>query len=153
MDQLSAELRESGSTWVQVAGQFRRRWNLSARQSFREAHRLTQSRVTETWNSLWPDDPLTVRKLGAWEAWPNRTGNEPPMAALNKLARIYQCQTGDLVDGEDHGAADEHAARHTARPGRSIITTSPSGGPLRLGNCGMLSSTSSSKRSPHGPLR
>jgi hypothetical protein len=111
MDLLSAELRDQGLTWVEIAERFRQRWSFNPLQSFREAHRLTQSKVTDQWNSLWPDQPLTVRKLGAWEAWPNRTGNEPPQTALSKLARIYQCQAGDLVHGEDHRDADVHANR------------------------------------------
>ncbi|MEV5410569.1 hypothetical protein AB0K60_17215 [Thermopolyspora sp. NPDC052614] len=106
MDRLTAELREAGWTWTQVAAEYRRRYRLNPRQAFREAHRLTQAAVTLRWDALWPDDPLSVRKLGWWEAWPGPTGHEPPLAALNRLARIYQCRTTDLIDAEDHTPAD-----------------------------------------------
>jgi hypothetical protein len=119
MDQLSVELRDRGDTWAEVAAEFQQRWNLNSRQSFREAHRYTQAKVCDIWNEHWSAEPLTTRKLGSWEAWPNRTGNEPPIAGLNRLARIYQCRTSDLVDGEDHRLEHEQddPAVHTSRWG------------------------------------
>ncbi|MEU9887337.1 hypothetical protein [Sphaerisporangium sp. NPDC051011] len=121
MDRLTTELRERGSTWVEVAEEYRRRYRLNARQAFREAHRLTQERVVEQWKELWPSEPFSVRKLGSWEAWPGLTGNEPPVAGLNRLARIYGCRACDLVDGEDHTGSDQNANV----PRRRDIPTTP----------------------------
>lgn len=152
MDLLSAELRDQGLTWVEIAERFRQRWPLNPLQSFREAHRLTQSKVTDRWNSLWPDDPLTVRKLGAWEAWPNRTGNEPSQAALSRLARVYQCQAGDLVNGEDHRDADEHSRRTQRDLVPARVAISPAG-LLNLTNIPATANDLSQDALPVGKLR
>lgn len=109
MDRLTSELRERGSTWTEIAQEYRRRYRLNARQAFREARRFTQDRVVDEWKALWPSEPFSVRKLGSWEAWPGVTGNEPPMAGLNRLARVYGCRASDLIDGEDHTASDQNA--------------------------------------------
>ncbi|MET8155243.1 hypothetical protein ABZT47_02640 [Sphaerisporangium sp. NPDC005289] len=120
MDRLSAELRERGSTWTEIAREFQRRYRLNSRQAFREAHRYTQERVVEEWKALWPSEPFSVRKLGSWEAWPSASGNEPPVAGLNRLARVYGCRACDLIDGEDHTASDQNAqvarVRHFPSP-------------------------------------
>lgn len=123
MDRLTAELRAAGWTWTQIAAEYQRRYRLNPRQAFREAHRLTQAAVTTRWDALWPDEPLSVRKLAWWEAWPGPTGHEPPLAALNRLARIYQCRTTDLIEGEDHSAADAnsmHSADREVAPSRDV---------------------------------
>jgi hypothetical protein len=129
MDRLTAELRAAGWTWTQIAAEYQRRYRLNPRQAFREAHRLTQAAVTARWDALWPDEPLSVRKLAWWEAWPGPTGHEPPLAALNRLARIYQCRTIDLIEGEDHTADDAntpHPADSHVRPiGHAARPTSP----------------------------
>ncbi|MER5625260.1 hypothetical protein ABT061_29915 [Streptosporangium sp. NPDC002544] len=127
MDIFSAELRERGCTWAEVAAEFQRRWHLNSRQGFREAHRLTQAKVCHLWNEYWPNEPLTTRKLGSWEAWPGPTGNEPPIAGLNRLARIYHCRTADLVDGEDHRDADEHNAPAARLRGRELVAAGAAG--------------------------
>ncbi|MGJ6967446.1 hypothetical protein ACSDR0_36560 [Streptosporangium sp. G11] len=127
MDAFSAELREHGFTWAEVAAEFMRRWHLNSRQGFREAHRLTQAKVCHLWNEYWPNEPLTTRKLGSWEAWPGPTGNEPPIAGLNRLARIYQCRTADLVDGEDHRDADEHNTPAVRSRGRALVAAGAAG--------------------------
>lgn len=127
MDAFTAELRERGCTWAEVAAEFQRRWRLNSRQGFREAHRLTQAKVCHLWNEYWPNEPLTTRKLGSWEAWPGPTGNEPPIAGLNRLARIYHCRTADLVDGEDHRDADEHNAPATRSRGRVPVAAGAAG--------------------------
>ncbi|MDH2425231.1 hypothetical protein [Sphaerisporangium sp. TRM90804] len=115
MDRLTAELRERGATWPEIAAEYRRRYRLNSRQAFREAHRHTQERVVEEWKRLWPSEPFSVRKLGSWEAWPALTGNEPPLAGLNRLARIYRCRAGDLIDGEDHTGGDQNTPAVRAR--------------------------------------
>lgn len=123
MDRLTAELRAAGHTWAEIAAEYRRRYRLNPRQAFREAHRLTQAAVAARWDALWPDEPLSVRKLAWWEAWPGPTGHEPPLAALNRLARIYQCRTTDLIEGEDHSAADAnstHRADREVAPSRDV---------------------------------
>src|SRR5262245_25427074 len=110
MDARTAELRERGSTWKQIAADYQTRFKLNPLRAFREAHRFTQGKVVLRGNERWPDDALNERRLGEGEAWPAVTGNEPPLTGLERLARIYQCRAGDLVDGEDHGETDDHAA-------------------------------------------
>ncbi|MFC6084404.1 hypothetical protein [Sphaerisporangium aureirubrum] len=122
MDRLTAELRERGATWTEIAHEYRRRYRLNARQAFREAHRFTQERVVDEWKARWPSEPFSVRKLGSWEAWPGLTGNEPPLAGLNRLARVYRCRASDLVDGEDHTGGDENLVVPRARSGPPALT-------------------------------
>ncbi|MFI6451557.1 hypothetical protein ACIBF6_08370 [Streptosporangium amethystogenes] len=112
MDALTVQLRERGWTWGQIAADYQVRFKLNPLHGFREAHRYTQSKVVQLWNLRWPDEALSERRLGAWEAWPSVTGNEPPISGLERLARIYQCRAGDLVDGEDHGRGDDHAGKY-----------------------------------------
>ncbi|MFC4529664.1 hypothetical protein [Sphaerisporangium dianthi] len=127
MDRLTTELRERGSTWAEIARELQRRYRLNSRQAFREAHRYTQERVVEEWKALWPSEPFSVRKLGSWEAWPGVSGNEPPVAGLNRLARIYGCRACDLIDGEDHTASDQNAnvarMRNTPTPPSPVTVT------------------------------
>src|SRR5512139_334347 len=109
MDLCTSQMRERGMTWRDIARAYQSRYRLPPLRAFREAHRYTQAKVVEIWNTLWPDDALSERRLGAWEAWPGPTGHEPSVTNLNRLARIYQCRAGDLVNGEDHTDADDHA--------------------------------------------
>ncbi|MEZ0077298.1 hypothetical protein [Planotetraspora sp. GP83] len=114
MDVLTAELRGRGFSWREIAADYQVRFKLNPLRAFREAHRYTQAKVVRLWNARWPEDTLSERKLGAWEAWPSITGNEPPLAGLERLAHIYQCRAGDLVGGDDHGHADQHGStQHT----------------------------------------
>ncbi|WP_436761192.1 hypothetical protein [Streptosporangium sp. V21-05] len=114
MDALTAQMREHGATWSQIAADYQLRFTFNPLRGYREAHRYTQSKVVQLWNLRWPDDALSERRLGAWEAWPSVTGNEPPLSGLERLARIYQCRAGDLVHGEDHGRDDDHPGGHPA---------------------------------------
>ncbi|GAA4179499.1 hypothetical protein GCM10022252_01080 [Streptosporangium oxazolinicum] len=114
MDVLTTQMREHGATWSQIAADYQLRFKLNPLRGFREAHRYTQSKVVQLWNLRWPDDVLSERRLGAWEAWPSVTGNEPPISGLERLARIYQCRAGDLVHGEDHSRDDDRAGRRPA---------------------------------------
>lgn len=115
MDLCTSQLRERGLTWREVAREYEIRYRLPPLRAFREAHRYTQAKVVEIWNTLWPDDALSERRLGAWEAWPGPTGHEPAVANLNRLARIYQCRAGDLINGEDHTDADDCGGRRPDR--------------------------------------
>lgn len=127
MDVLTAQMREHGATWSQIAADYQLRFKLNPLRGFREAHRYTQSKVVQLWNLRWPDDALSERRLGAWEAWPSVTGNEPPISGLERLARIYQCRAGDLVHGEDHSRDDDRAGRHpVAKDGPAPGPYSPS---------------------------
>lgn len=114
MDALTAEMRRGGASWKQIAAHYQARYNLNPLRAFREAHRYTQAKVVRLWNERWPEEIISERRLGAWEAWPARTGNEPPLTGLEKLARLYHCRAGDLIDGEDHGHTDDHAGEHLA---------------------------------------
>jgi len=121
MDAHTAELRDRGWSWKDIAADYRVRFKLNPLRAFREAHRLTQAGVVRRWNERWPDDVLSERRLGAWEAWPSPSGNEPPLSGLERLARIYQCRAGDLVDGQDHGEHDQQSARPRAEPHRALL--------------------------------
>ncbi|MFI7643281.1 hypothetical protein [Nonomuraea sp. NPDC049400] len=110
MADLSANLRQQGCTWGEIAAAFQARWTLNALQAFRLAHGYTQEHVTREWDALWPNECLPVRRLASWEAWPGPSGKEPPLEALNRLARIYRCRAGDLIpDAADHRDSDDNA--------------------------------------------
>ena len=129
MDVLTAQMREHGATWSQIAADYQLRFKLNPLRGYREAHRYTQSKVVQLWNLRWPDDALSERRLGAWEAWPSATGNEPPISGLERLARIYRCRAGDLVHGEDHSRDDDHAGGHR-RPRTGLLLSPYSQSPI-----------------------
>lgn len=60
----------------------------------RVAAELTQQQAADRWCALWPDDPKTGKAIHYWE-----TGTrQPSLATLRRLAEVYRCRLGDLVD-------------------------------------------------------
>lgn len=95
---LAAQLRSEGKNWTEVAKVIRQRYKVTALVAFRLAHGLSQQNVIDIWNDLWPDRrPKTARNLSTWERWPNKSGHEPSLTTLSRLAQIYQCSVSDLL--------------------------------------------------------
>ncbi|MGI5211808.1 hypothetical protein [Plantactinospora sp. CA-290183] len=69
---------------------------------------MTQSEVAQRWNELWPesDAPKTAKQISYWEIWPGSAGRAPSLDTLNKLAYLYRCSAGELLDGEDYSHLD-----------------------------------------------
>jgi 8-oxo-dGTP pyrophosphatase MutT (NUDIX family) len=104
-------LRRDGWTYQQIAAEWTRRYRLNPRVAFRLAHGLTQAKVADKWNELWPDPvPRTAKHISYWEVWPAPGGRTPSLDTLNKLAMIYHCAAGDLLGGEDYAHLDAAAA-------------------------------------------
>jgi len=101
-------LRAQGWTYRQIAADWVRRYGVNSRVAFRLAHGLTQADVALRWNDEWPDEesPKTAKHISYWEAWPAPSGRTPSLDTLNKLAFLYECAAGDLLDGEDHSDRD-----------------------------------------------
>ncbi len=100
---LRAELVKAGATVPQIAAAIRARFSdINSRAACRYACGMTQQDVADRWNQLWPSDrPLTSQQVSYWETWPAPSGRPPSIQDLTRLARIYQCHTADLIDGED----------------------------------------------------
>lgn len=96
--QLAHAMRGTGCSWRQVADAFVARWGLSYLQAFRLAHGLSQEQAADRYNRAWhPDRPLTGKNISYWELWPAKTGKEPPLNKLTRLAEVYECSLADLV--------------------------------------------------------
>jgi tetratricopeptide (TPR) repeat protein len=112
--QMEAEqLRAAGWTYRRIAGEWRQRYGFNSRVAFRLAHGLTQADVARRWNEQWPDpdSPKTAKQVSYWELWPAASGRCPSIETLNRLAFLYQCSAGELLDGEDYSHLDSvHAS-------------------------------------------
>lgn len=65
----------------------------------RAAAEMTQQDVADEWNRRWPSAaPKAAKAITYWEAWPGPTGRQPSIETLTRLAAIYGCRVGDLVD-------------------------------------------------------
>jgi transcriptional regulator with XRE-family HTH domain len=112
--QLRDQLRGEGWTPVRIAARIRAEHGVNIRVAFRLAHGLTQQQVADRWNTLWPEDgPKTGKHISYWEAWPAPSGRTPTIATLGRLAAIYECRPGDLLDQDDYAptAADDAGTR------------------------------------------
>ncbi|MGH3569382.1 MAG: helix-turn-helix domain-containing protein [Pseudonocardia sp.] len=118
---LCAELRGQGCTYREIAGRIRGELRVNARVAFRLAHGLTQAEVAERWNAKWPDQEAlkTDKQISYWEVWPAPSGRRPSLDTLNKLAFLYQCSAGELLDGQDHSHLDPAASALDRVPERS----------------------------------
>jgi transcriptional regulator with XRE-family HTH domain len=107
---LSASLRAQGWSWVQIAGRIATDERVNRRVAFRLAHGLSQRQVAERYNDLFLSEAgtgaITFKHLSSWENWP-QSGHEPSLKTLNRLAQIYQCDIGDLLDDGHYSYLDE----------------------------------------------
>jgi hypothetical protein len=104
----SRRLRARGWSYRRIALHWQRRYQLGARLSFRLAHGWTQEDAARRWNARWPGEspPKTGKNFSYWETWPARGGRAPSPQTLDRLAELYLCRPGDLLDGRDFGAFD-----------------------------------------------
>ncbi|MDG4764402.1 helix-turn-helix transcriptional regulator [Solwaraspora sp. WMMD406] len=106
------QLRARGLTYRQIARQWKAEYEINSRVAFRLAHGMTQAEVARRWNELWPDadTPKTAKQISYWEIWPGPAGRAPSLDTLNKLAYLYRCSAGELLDGEDYSDLDSLSA-------------------------------------------
>jgi ADP-ribose pyrophosphatase YjhB (NUDIX family) len=109
----AARLHTEGATYGQIVATWTKRDYISALTAGRLAHGLTQRHVADRWNELWPDPEhlMSAKTISYWE-----TGSrQPSRDSLNKLAFLYRCSAGVLLDGHDYTYLDPAAhdgARH-----------------------------------------
>ena len=124
------QLRAAGWTYRRIAADWRRRYGFNFRVAFRLAYGLTQAEVAQRWNEQWPDpdSPKTAKQISYWEIWPAPGGRCPSIGTLNRLAYLFRCGAGELLDGEDHSHLDpehtgdpDHAAEPASRPASTLL--------------------------------
>jgi transcriptional regulator with XRE-family HTH domain len=107
---LSAQLRADGQTWAQIARHIQDTESVNTRIAMRLAHGFTQSQVALRWNDRWPSDSgttgITDKHISYWETWP-QSGHEPSLKSLKRLAQLYQCDVGDLIDDGNYSHLDD----------------------------------------------
>nr|WP_232425559.1 helix-turn-helix transcriptional regulator [Pseudofrankia inefficax] len=102
----AAALRVLGWTYRRIALHWQRAYRLNARLAFRLAHGWTQDQAARQWTARWPADPKNDKAFSYWESWPARGGRAPSPDTLRRLAELYLCRPGDLLDGFDYSALD-----------------------------------------------
>lgn len=109
----ATRLRALGWTYQRIALELRLRHRLNARVAYRLAHGWTQEEVARRWNERWPGPGAakTGKTISYWEIWPARGGRAPSARTLARLAALYHCRPGDLLDGTDHDDLDELPGR------------------------------------------
>jgi len=109
-------LRRQGRTDSEIVEQWKERYHVNSRVAYRLAHGWTQEHVAHLWNERWPDagSPKTGKHISYWETWPAPAGRPPSPETLNRLACLYRCQAGELLDGEDHRPLDQE--HHSPAP-------------------------------------
>jgi transcriptional regulator with XRE-family HTH domain len=122
---LSQGLRRQGKTWAQIAARVAADEHVAMRVAFRLAHGLSQREVAARWCEEFPAETGTAsmseKIISYWETWP-QSGYEPSLKSLKRLARIYQCNVGDLIDNGDFSHLDA-ATLHTSA--RSAMAVNP----------------------------
>lgn len=120
-----ARRRELGWTYRRIARELQDRHGANARAAYRLSHGWTQEQAARRWNERWPEDPSPKvgKNFSYWETWPGRGGRQPSARTLERLAELYHCRPGDLVDGRDFGEAEQggpggFAPPSTRRAGR-----------------------------------
>lgn len=106
---LSSRLRAEGRTWAQIAVYIRQAEHVNCRVAMRMAHGWTQGHVAMLWNERWPAGDggpgISDQRISYWETWPE-SGYEPSIRSLKRLAQLYQCDVGDLLDDGSYGHLD-----------------------------------------------
>jgi transcriptional regulator with XRE-family HTH domain len=78
--------------------------------ALRLAHGWTQEQVACCWNRQWPPKGgsagVTDKNISSWETWP-QSGVEPSLKTLKRLAQLYQCDIGQLIEDGDYRHLDE----------------------------------------------
>src|SRR4029453_993535 len=86
-----------------MAAVFRVQFGVSALVAHRLARSWSQRDVAEAWTARWPQNPKTFKDVSYWESWPARSGREPSLPVLDRLAQLYECSVADLLgDFGDH---------------------------------------------------
>jgi len=119
--QEAEQLRAAGWTYRRIAAEWRSRYGFNTRVAFRLAHGLSQADVARRWNEQWPDpdSPKTAKQISYWEVWPAPGGRCPSLETLNRLAYLYRCSAGELLDGEDYSHLDSIHANHSDQTAES----------------------------------
>ncbi len=120
---LSQDLRSQGQTWAQIAARIAADEHVAMRVAFRLAHGLSQREVAARWCEEFPmatgTASMSDKIISYWETWP-QSGYEPSLKSLKRLARIYQCNVGDLIDNGDFSHLDVATLRRKARPALGV---------------------------------
>ncbi|WP_322780759.1 helix-turn-helix transcriptional regulator [Frankia sp. Cas4] len=125
----SGRLRALGWSYRGIALEWQRRYHLNARVAFRFAHGWTQEEAARRWNVRWSGEgpPKTGKSFSYWEVWPGRGGRAPSTRTLTRLAELYLCRPGDLLDGEDFGRRDAGSDDLSGQPGCAAVSMGVSG--------------------------
>lgn len=120
---LTDRLRAQGQTWAQIAARIRQEESVNGRVAMRLAHGLTQGQVARLWNEARPPvdggPGLTDKNISYWETWP-QSGHEPSLKTYKRLALLYQCDVGDLIDDGSYSHLDKARHPDTAE-GRALV--------------------------------
>lgn len=71
--------------------------------------------------------PKSAKQVSYWEMWPGPAGRAPSRETLNKLAFLYHCGAGELLDGEDYSHLDTanlHPSTDVVPPGAAGLAAS-----------------------------
>jgi hypothetical protein len=140
---LSDGLRTQGWTWVQIAKRVAREEHVNMRVAFRLAHGMSQREVAMRWNEQFLAEAgsagMSDKVISYWETWP-QSGYEASLKSLKRLARIYQCSVGDLIEDGDFSHLDS-ASAHKEAPSivaaqavtatKGVLQDTPNAGDLR----------------------
>ncbi|MCM3924344.1 helix-turn-helix domain-containing protein, partial [Frankia sp. AiPs1] len=104
-------MRALGWSYRRIARRLQARHRLGALVAFRLAHGWTQEEAARRWNERWPGrgPAKTGKTWSYWESWPGKGGRAPSATVLARLAELYLCRPGDLLDGPDFGQLDPGA--------------------------------------------
>jgi transcriptional regulator with XRE-family HTH domain len=104
-------MRALGWSYRRIARRLQDRHRLGALVAFRLAHGWTQEEAARRWNERWPGrgPAKTGKTWSYWESWPGKGGRAPSATVLARLAELYLCRPGDLLDGPDFGQLDPGA--------------------------------------------
>jgi hypothetical protein len=117
--EFAVAMRRQGFPYIEIAAVLQRQFGLNARQAFRSAHGWSQRDVAEEWSRRWPDDPKIGKSFSYWELWPKKTGHEPSLRVVDRMAQLYECSVADLLaDLGNYRALD----KANTTDGRTTVT-------------------------------